>query len=262
MNKRISATNKLGPLDNNNNDDLFQLSIPITWDGSYLGSIDNSHIKCKFKLHGKDIWQLSFIPGNVMYSSAINFLPCINDEMLKLFNMNSIGTHSVSYNNIIYILYKLEEYDNLLEGNEHLVSSNCLSDIQKIITMKFKMGWSKFDEKDILLRWNSKINDYIAVPIHENTIGNFKGIFITQKLYRKYMHDHNTSSVISDQKEDIIFLQLLTNVGNINSQGRNDSSLIGECFSLISKIELCIEKLEPDLIFIINEIRKNIMLAC
>jgi len=255
MNKRISVTDKFGPLDEYNkeleNNSLFIFPLELKWNGEYLGEMNKSNILSEFSSNGKNIWTLNFIDRNVMYITAISLLPCINDEILELFGFYKMGTHCVKYGNKLYILYKLEERDVLLEDNTNLVTNSCRNNIQKIIAMKSKLGWSKFEEFHIMLRWIPTLNDYVPIPLHENTVGNFK-LHITQKLYLKWTGNQ-------DNIDDIIFRNVLLSIKDKTGEVK---SLIGNCFQLIGKIELCITRIEPELIYIINDIKKNIMKEC
>lgn len=250
MNKKIAVGEKTGPLDDREkpqtiNGINFVFPVPITWDGSYLGTIAEYEILDKIIFEGKELWKVDFIEDFVLVHSAINQLPCINDELLVLFGLNKLGTHSVKYKNRLYIISRMYKTDYILGDNYERVSEDIKLDVKKIITLKIKLGWSKFDEDNIILRFFPEYNRYCAIPIHENTVGN-KAKIISQKLSNKWLG--------SIHVDDSIFRNLLLS--------DNTKSLITESFKLIGKIETCINRIEPELIYIINDIRKNIMLVC
>jgi len=255
MNKRITVSTKEGPLDSRYTEYVngvsFVFPIKITWDGSYLGTISELDILGKSKFLGKEIWKLSFCDCFVIVKSSINQLACINDEIMELLGLGKIGTHSIRYKNSFYILYRCYETDNILENNDPFLSEETKYDVRKIIVLKNRLGWSTFKEKNIILRWDNIKNRYCAFSYHENTVGSFKSKIMTDKLYNKWISEF--------QNENNIFLDILSSMSK--SKGGN-GSLIGDTFILIGKIEDCIMRIEPDLIFIINDMKKRIMEVC
>jgi len=246
MNKKIIPENRNGILNQLSFQDLNGITLvffpEIKWNGTFLGTIDDRNITTKEVINGKDVWLLNFLQCKVMVNTAINMLPCINDEILDLFSLAKIGTHSVMYKNSLYILYKLEEHDNLLYSKPELVSEKTTREIRQIIVLKRKLGWSKFDEKNIILRWNNNLKYYRAIPLHENTISNFKNVIVTKKMYTKWIG----IEIIDNQ----IFKDCLI--------WKIKKALIVELYMLISKIEKIILSIEPELVYIKNDLQRVI----
>jgi len=249
MNKYIVPSNIFGPIDQRiifNTGVALILIMPFSelpWDGTFLGTLLDSDIIEKEEIPGRKIWKLSFSSNLVLVRRAINMMPCINDELLKFFNINKLGTHSVKYNSKFYILSRIEYSDKLLINNQHLVSQITRNEIQNIIAVKKKLGWSIFNENDILLR-KDNMGIYHAIPLHENTICNFRNRIVTQEMYKKWIGE-----IINDN--DLFKYSLNSNIKCYTPN---------EFFKLVNQIENEISRIEPKLIYIINEIKRIIML--
>lgn len=82
---------------------------PVMWDGSYLGSYDNSIIMNEVFSHPYNVYGL-MMPGTnyiihcAMHRSKDKY-PCIIDEIKPHFGLVKIGTHSITISGILYIIY-------------------------------------------------------------------------------------------------------------------------------------------------------------
>lgn len=239
MNKYSNYADCSGILDTwtATSDDMFVPDIP--WDGTFLGTLTANHIINKGEILGKKIWNIKFLGSKIMVYNAINSISCINDEILQLFKLQKIGSHCARYKSRLVILYKILETDNLLSNYSNsnlLIFPDLKHKIQKIISMKLTLGWTKFNEENILLRTVN--GEIFPIPIHENTICNLNNKILTRKMEQKY---------------DINILTGRTMFPKLLMSAIGKEFCLGS-FLMKNEIEAVITKIDSELIYIINPI--------
>jgi hypothetical protein len=248
MNKKTSLKFKQGPLDGPRGtictDKVTIVMYPfssLAWDGTFLGDVREIDVESVVVFNGYKICKFCFSEHYTLVHGAINMFPSIMDEMLPLFGLNKMGTHSIKFKSTLYILYRIEESDILLKDNNHLVSPTTLEEIRRIISLKRYLGLAAFDESKIMLR-KDQYGIFHAIPFHENTISPVNKKIINEKTHAKWM-----GTEINEREN---FRKNL----KINFYG----NMTGELFKLVGKIENIINSIDNDLIYILSVLKCDI----
>lgn len=102
----------------------------MLWDGSHLGDFPGAVIQREYHAYGTKYWKLQLGDQNLFASvrPLKSTLPCVVDELKRVFALTRTGSHRITIDGASYLLYR-ETYLTLGD-QEIIVQNQCLSESQ------------------------------------------------------------------------------------------------------------------------------------
>ena len=129
----------------------------MEWNGSYLGSYDSCIIRETIQRKPFDICLVNLL--NMEFWCAVqrytNVYPCIVDELLPVFGIKKLGTHSITIGGLLYILINVGKEPILLKDYD--IQQSILPQIlfkqtvQDLLVLKMLLGSGGMNNKDFVV---------------------------------------------------------------------------------------------------------------
>jgi hypothetical protein len=164
----------------------------MKWDGSHLGSYENI-IKNEWKDEGIKYYELEILDNNIVCTGYIlkNMLPCIVEDIKKIFGIYSRGFHLITINKKLYIIYKkCDDMSLKVIDNDNRLLNDIKSKIQKVILFSDIMYLESLNKSALIIRKLENI--YVSTNINTKCIKevtNHDGTTIPKLLFNRWFDE-------------------------------------------------------------------------
>lgn len=123
---------------------MFYIEDAMIWDGSHLGTYDETVILNKIKLYPCNIYSIYIkeymkTPEWYAMHKSNDKYSCIIDEIKPIMGLTKIGTHSINIGSSLYTIYRTNGYPTLLKGLTIKTILNSFSSVRLISSSVYKM---------------------------------------------------------------------------------------------------------------------------